>query len=91
MQVDDPPDWQTVRLKIDFNCINGKPSNLPNPRPRGAAGNTEDGEVDSCRRKDHWVNKHKLCQCLIEREEERYRLRNPLIALSLKDTGGQIG
>ena len=44
--------------------------------------------MDSCRGKDNWTNRQKLCQCLIGRKGKRYRRRNPLIALSLKDRGG---
>ena len=44
----------------------GNPSSPSIPRPRGATGNTEDGEVDSCRGKDNWINKHKLCHYLLE-------------------------
>ena len=66
----------------------GNPFHLP--AQGGATGITEDDEVDSYRGKDNWANGQKLCQRLIKREDERYRLRNPLIALSLKDAGGQI-
>ena len=43
--------------------------------------------MDSCRGKDNWTNEQKPCQCLIGRKGKRYRRRNPLIALSLKDRG----